>query len=154
MAVSTQASVLAWRRVANYVQGDFSSAAQLAIKGFKEWLLQQGGNPDLQFTPFDELSSTDVVLIASGGAGKLYLVVLVKDTTTATFTKFTDHASASSDTAADIVVKNAEVGVQVICFPEGLALASGLVAQGNTTADGGTGSGSDGCKGFVLVGAA
>jgi hypothetical protein len=155
MAVSTQASVLAWRRVSNYLQGiavKGGPAARFAFEALKEYLTQQGGNPDLQFVPFDELSDTDVVLIESGGAGKLFGICLVKDTTTATFSKFTDHASTASDAASELRLKQAEIGVEVALFPQGLALASGLVAQGTTTADGGTGSASNGAKGFVLIG--
>jgi hypothetical protein len=151
MSISVQASVLAWRRVSNYVQ-NADPEVQLQLKAFKEWLCQHKGNPDLEFIPFDELSDTDVVL--ADAAATLYCAVFIKDTATATFSKLTDHDSASSDTAADVVVKGAAIGAQVLTWGSGLALATGLTAQGNTTADGGTGSGTNGAKGFVLIAAA
>lgn len=152
MAISTQDPVLVWRRVANYMQS-FRPSIAAQLKALKSYLATQGGNPDLQLVPFSALSSTDVVI--ADAACKIYAVVLNKATATATFTKATDSASASSDTAAEYVIKSAGVGNQhALIFPTGAAMASGVTMQGNTTADGGTGSGADGADGFVLLGAA
>jgi hypothetical protein len=149
--ISVQDPVLAWRRIANYMHS-FSPDSQAILKALKSYLVQHGSNPDLEVVPFDELSDTDVVI--ADAASKLFAIVLKKDTTTATFTKATNHASASSDTAADIVIKSATVGEHVLVYPRGEAFATGITMQGNTTADAGTGSGTNGCKGFAIIGAA
>lgn len=155
MAVSTQDPVLAWRRVRNALHS-FKPSTQLALMAFKSWLAQQGGNPDLQFSSFGALSASETVLITGGGTGKLFALVLKKAATaTVTFSKLTDHASASSDAASDIrVPQNVASDEAVLLFAKGYALANGAVMQGNTTADGGASSGADAASGFALIGAA
>ena len=148
-AIATVDPVLAWRQIANMLHS-FTPDSQAAMKALKSYLVQHGGNPKLQVIAFDELSDTDVVI--ADASSKLFALVLKKDSTTATFTKATNHASASSDTAADIVVKTAHVGEVVLTFPKGEPFATGITMQGNTTADGGTGSASNGCKGFAVIG--
>lgn len=152
MALSTQDPVLAWRRVANAILS-MSPAVQAQMAALKSWLTQQGGNPDLQFVPFDKLTSTETVI--ADAACKLYAICTSKATATATFTKATDSATTSSDTAAEVVMKEAGASSSnALIYPQGLAMANGITMQGNTTADGGTGSGADGASGFVLLGEA
>lgn len=151
MAISVSDSINAWRKVGAAIHS-MSPSVQLQMTALKSWLSQQLGNPDLQFVPFDRLSSTEVVI--ADAACKLYAIVARKITATATFTKATDSATASSDTAAEYVVKMAGAETfYALLFPNGMAMASGITMQGNTTADGGTGSGTDGATGFVLLGA-
>jgi hypothetical protein len=150
MALATLQTILETKRKA--LSFTVTPEVQRQIKTFFETMGQLKKNPNLVLIPFDELSSTEVVI--SDSACTLYAVLYKKDTATATFSKMTDHASASSDTAAEFVTKQAAIGDTFLSFPSGVALASGLVMQGNTTADGGTGSSSDGAKGFAIVGAA
>jgi hypothetical protein len=138
------------RRALNFP--GISPEAQRQLKTFFETLGQLKGNPDLAVVEFDELSDTDVVL--ADAAAKLYFVYLQKDTATASWSKITDHASTASDAASELRFKTARIGDECIAYPSGLALANGATAQGTTTADGGTGSASDGAKGFVIIGAA
>jgi hypothetical protein len=151
MAISVQGGVLAWRRVAQFASNQ-TPAVQLQLKALKEFVLQHLGNPDLEFVPFDELSSTDVVM--ADAACKLVAAVFIKDTATAAWAKLTDHATTGSDTAPEIGIKLAAIGATVLTYPQKLAFANGITGQGSTTADGGTGSSSDGPKGFVLIAAA
>jgi len=129
-----------------------SPEVQAQLRAFFETLGQLKGNPNLAIVPFDEASDTEIVL-GDAAAGTLYAIYLRKDTATASFTKFTDHASASSDADSDITLRLSRIGDQFIGFPSGWAFANGLVAQGNTAASTGTGSASNGAKGFVIIGA-
>jgi uncharacterized protein YuzB (UPF0349 family) len=155
MALPTLVSTLnAKRRALNFP--NISPEVQRQLKTFFETLGQLKGNPDLAIVEFDELSDTDVVI--ADAACKLYGLYLQKDSSTATFTKLTDDASTSSDTAADFVLKSPATGAaalptdRFVAFPSGFALANGATMQGNTTADAGTGSASNGEKGFAIIG--
>lgn len=150
MAISVVDPVIGWRQVGNLINS-FSPSIQLQAKMLKSWMSQVLGNPDIQVVPFDRLSSSEVVI--ADAACTLYAIFAKKTTATATFTKATDSASASSDTAAEIVIKMAgALRYQALCFFNGLAMANGITMQGNTTADGGTGSSTDGANGFVILG--
>ena len=157
-AIAPQDFQLAWRRVGNFANGGSTSNPGLksyivqALQALKSFLATQGSPilPDLQVVPFDELSDTDVVI--AGAACKLYALVLIKDTATATFSKLTDSATASSDADADIVVSQNAADQTVLVYPSGRAFANGITAQGNTAASTGTGSASNGAKGFAIIG--
>jgi hypothetical protein len=159
MSVPVQDPVLAWRKVLNACAsaqnsvGGLNPGARQVLMALKSWLIQQGGNPDLAVIPFDKLSSSEVVISAE--ACTLYAIVAFKDTATATYTKATDHATTSSDTAAEVVLKMAGARrSHVALWLNGLAMAAGITMQGNTTADGGTGSSTDGAAGFCIIGVA
>ncbi len=158
MALGTLISGLnAKRRALNFGGGagvtrGISPVVQRQLKAFFEIMGQLKGNPNLLVVEFDELTSTETVI--SDAACKLYGIYYSKDTATLTFSKITDHASASSDTAAEYVIQQLAIGDMWLGLPNGVALANGLTMQGNTTADGGTGSASNGARGFVIVGAA
>jgi hypothetical protein len=132
-----------------------SSEAGAQMRTFFETMGQLKGNPDLVLIPFDELSATESGnSIFSDSACTLYAIYLRKDTATATWSKFQDHATVVTDASPTFSFKSARVGDEFHCWPSGLALATGLVAQGNTDATTGTTSGSNGAKGFVILGAA
>lgn len=160
MALATQDFQLAWRRVGNFANGGsttnpgLKSAVVQILQSLKSFLATQGSPvlPDLQVVAFDELSSSEVVICSD--PCKLYAIVLIKDTATATFSKLTDHTSASSDADADIVVSQNAADQVALVYPSGRAFASGITSQGNTTASGGTGSASNGARGFAIIGAA
>jgi hypothetical protein len=157
-AIAPQDFQLAWRRVGNFANG--GSTANPGLKSFvvqglqalKSFLATQGSPvlPDLQVVPFDELSDSEVVI--AGAACKLYALVLIKDTATATFSKLTDHATTSSDADADLVISQNAADQLLLVYPSGRAFANGITAQGNTAASTGTGSASNGAKGFAIIG--
>lgn len=153
MSISVQDPVLAWRRVRNAVQS-FKPSTQLVLQAIKSWLVQQGGNPDLQFVPFASLSDSETVI--ADAAHKLYVLVLKKaNTATATFSKYTDNATTSSDASSDLRILQNVAKSEVVLFANtGIAMANGGTMQGNTTAGGGTSSGADASSGFALIGAA
>lgn len=158
MALSVQDFTLAWRRVGNYMNGGSSSAPGLkpaviqALVALKSYLATQGVPllPDLQIVPFDELSSAEVVICTD--PCKLFAVVLIKDTATATYSKVTDSATTSSDADSEFRIKQSAVDQVIFENPTGQAFANGITMQGNTTPSGGTGSASDGAKGFAIIG--
>lgn len=153
MAISTQAAVLAWQRIANSTRNHRPFIWQ-QLQQLKTWLTQQGGNPNLQVVPFATL--TDAETVIADAACKLYGLVLIKQgDATATFSKATDSATASSDASSELRFWSATAGdEQVFVWPAGLPFANGITMQGNTTANGGTSSGANGCAGFAIIGAA
>jgi len=151
MAISVQDGVLAWRRISNSVL-NLAPFVSFIFTALKTWLAQHGGNPDLQIVPFASLSDSETVI--ADAACKLYGLVLVKQgAATATFSKLTDSASASSDASSELRFWSNAVGQeQAFVWPTGLNFANGITMQGNTTANGGTTSGADACLGFCVIG--
>lgn len=151
MAVDPQDPVLAKRRFFNAATID-AAAYNISI-AFWSWLMQQGGKPSLQVVEFGALTATETIALA--GAAKLYAVLLNKPTTTAGFTKLADHNTTYSEANGVAFVKQAAVKVDLLLFPKGMALATGLVLVSHTTMDGTTTSAAgDGSSGVVLLGAA
>lgn len=151
MSLSTQDLVLAKRRFFHAVNLD--TATRLLSMAFFSWIAQQGGKPDLQVVEFGPLSNTDVVI--ADAANKLYAIILHKLTTTASYTKGTDHATTcSTDGTQDFSLKLADTNTHAVFFPKGRANANGWTMQGNTTGTGATGSSTNGAYGVVLLGAA
>lgn len=152
MSLSTQDFTLAWRRVGNY----FPTLKPTIVQALQELKSSMAGLPvlpDLQVVPFDHLSSSEVVI--ANVACKLYAIVLLKESATATFSKLTDSATTSSDADSEFRFwQNAAGDQYILADPTGIAFANGITAQGNTTASGGTGSSTDGATGFALIGAA
>lgn len=151
MALSTQSNVLAKQRAFHY---NFKPATQGFLRWLFSWFSQFAGNPDLQVVEFAALTNGNTVL--ADAACKLYGVFLSKDTATASWFKGADSATtAATDGSAEISQKTSGAGGEFcLIYPEGLALANGLTVCGNTTATGSTGSGANGPRGFVLIGAA
>jgi hypothetical protein len=159
MALATQDFLLAWRRIGNFANGGstanpgLKSALVQQLAALKSFLATQGSPavPDLQVVAFDELSSSEVVICSD--PCKLYAIVLIKDTATATYSKLTDSATTSSDADSEFRVKQVAIDQVILVNPAGWSFASGITAQGNTTPSGGTGSASNGAKGFAIIGA-
>ncbi len=150
MAISTQDIVRAKRRFFN-APTLTAPNYQLSVTFFS-WLAQQGGTPDLQVVEFGPLSSSEVVI--ADAACKIYAIIQKKLTATASYTKGTDSATTSSDAASEYRQKIEGVNRSMAAYyPTGFPMASGFTMQGNTTADGGTGSSTDGAYGVVLLGA-
>jgi hypothetical protein len=150
MAISTQDIVRAKRRFFN-APTLTAPNSQLAV-AFFSWLAQQGGTPDLQVVEFGPLSSSEVVI--ADAACKIYAIVQKCPTATATYTKGTDNATTASDAASEYRQKIEGINRSMAAFyPTGFPMANGFTMQGTTTADGGTGSSTNGASGVVLLGA-
>lgn len=127
---------------------------QAMLKALFSYLAQHKGNPTLQFTAFSALATTSVVI--ADAACKVYAQYMKKPSTSTTsaFVKGTDHASAGSTNAPDIMVKMETSAEDLILFPDGKPMANGYTLLGCTTAAGATGSAAaDQASGFVIVGA-
>ena len=148
MSLSAQSIVLAKRRAFNY---DFKPSTQLALQALFSYLNQFKGGPDLQIVPFDNLTGTDAII--ADAACKVYAIWLKKETTVAAFFKGSDHASVSSSTAPEIALRQNTIEEDLLIFPNGLALTTGLTVSSDTTSDGNTTSAAgDGATGFVILG--
>lgn len=154
MALSLQDPVLAKRRLFHApVLQDHASLFQVAMT-LLSWLMQQGGRPDMQVVEHDALSDTDVV-IAADPCNLIAWFLLKAATATATFAKATDNATTGSDAASELRVwLSGASNVAALLYPKGQAFANGITMQGTTTANGGTGSATDGATGVVLLRAA
>lgn len=163
MAVSLQDANLVWQKVSKSlgnsggVSRGPSSAAAAAFRGLKEYLAQQGGNPQLQFFPIDE-DAADVAggTVLLSGACKVYGVYVRKlNEGTANTVKLFDDAtddSTTTDQRISIILGAAnQEGFQI--YPSGFSLATGIVITQHTTVEGST-DGSSGGNGFIIVGAA
>lgn len=150
MAISPQDFTQAWRRVGNAMPG-LKASIQMILTDVKSWFAQNTTLPDLQVVAFTALTSTDQVI--ANAACKLYVIVMIKLTATATFTKGTDHATTcSTDGTQGFSVKLAAIGQSIIVWPHGEPMAAGFTMQGSTTGTGSTGSGANGASGFVILG--
>lgn len=151
MALNTQDIILAKQRFFHAVNLDVATKA-LARTLFS-FLAQQGGKPDMEVIEYGPLSNTDVVI--ANVACQLLAILIHKTTTTASFTKGTDHATTcSTDGTQDFSLKIADTKYHAVLFPNGRACASGWTMQGNTTGTGSTGSSTNGAYGVVLLKAA
>jgi hypothetical protein len=155
MALSTQAQVLAYRRLGQWVSGqtERASTSQL-LQALKSYISQNLGDIDLEVKPFTFLTGTDTVI--ANVACKIYAIVLRKATAAAAYFKGSDHATVSSSTAPEIELRqNTADKEDILIFPDGLAMANGFTVSSDTTSDGNTTSAAgDGAKGAVLLGAA
>lgn len=131
-----------------------------AVKALFLHLAVNKNNPDLQFIPIDgAFSSSDgganasQVLVA--GASTLYAVFLRKRGTTETIFKASNNATtAATDGTQDLAFALTAAGTEVIVYPDGRALATGLTVTENTTRTGSTLTLlANRIDGFVIVGA-
>ena len=152
MALSLQDPVQGKRRFFHAVAVSGSAAVNTIAINFFTWLMTQVvPTPQLQTVEFSALSSTSVVI--ANVACHLYVVVLSKPTTTAGYFKGSDNATTASSSAPEVSLRQNAVETDVLLFPKGLALTEGFAIRSDTTASGGTGSGTDGASGVVLLGA-
>ena len=148
MAFSGSDPILAKRRF--FHAAAVSAAAYNLSIAFFSWLNQQGGKPDCQVVEFTNGTATAQVQLA--GVGTIRAILLKKDTTTAAFAKFSDHATDFSATATVVLLKQATIDTAALFYPKGLALATGLTFESHTTPDGTTTSAAgDGASGVVLL---
>ncbi len=119
--------------------------------------MQSLGNPDLYIEFYSGVSAGEVVI--SDSACKMYAVYALKPSasTTTTFLKVSDHASALQ-AGASVVVPFVGTGgggqAHCLVFHDGLKLATGCVVGSVTAGDGTTdGAAADVVSGFVIIGA-
>jgi hypothetical protein len=129
---------------------------QAMLKAFFSYHEQHKRSPDLQFVPFVALSDSETII--ADAACRIYVTFMSVPSTSdaVTYVKQTDHATASSDAASENRFEFGGSGAQqdVVIWPNGQPMGTGVTMQGNTTANGGTASdAADGCSGFVIVGA-
>lgn len=158
MAISTQAGVKAKRQAFNLLNFlGFSSSASQALSTLFQELAQKKGNPDLQVVVFDLQTSAASDAVIADAACTIYGVFAKKSSTaTGAWLKGSDHATASSSTAAELLAElNAASQEFVATFgKDGFAQGTGWTFGADTTASGTTNStAGDGPKGFVILGA-
>lgn len=131
-------------------------AVQAQLKALFSHVAQHKGNPTLQFVPF-AIAAADIVI--ADVACKLYALYYAKPSasTTAAWIKGSDHATVAA-AAGDIVLPltaAASPKPQIMVFPDGLPLATGLTIASHTAVDGNTDSATaERGVGFAIVGAA
>lgn len=128
-----------------------------AMKRLQDYLAKQGGNPQLQFVTFTDVTGDQATALTTGGA-TLYAIYLRKrNTATDAFFKWADHGTtcggangANMQGCVPLLVGKDEV---VLTFTPGHILATGLTVAAETTAAGGTDTTSgDGPDGFAIIG--
>lgn len=127
----------------------------LLLKTLFSYLAQHKGNPDLQFTAYSSLSTTDVVI--ADAACRLYALYVKKPatSTTAAYVGITNHASTGSTAAATMRLYLPTSNEELLIFPDGLAMSAGVTIISATAPSGATGSSAaDQSSGFGIVGGA
>jgi hypothetical protein len=127
---------------------------QLLFKALFSYLAQHKGNPDLQLVPFALASSTSIVI--ADAACKVVGVYVKKPagSTTSAFFKLTDDETTASATAGALLAELRTNNEELLLFPDGLAMASGVAVRSDTTSAGATGSvTADQPSGFVIIAA-
>lgn len=158
MAIALETSSNVWHKVAKALT-NASPAAQEAFRGLRKWLVEQGGNPDLQFVPF----SAALLVVNTGyspiGAACSVYGVYAKNAGTGDGTDsfFALHDAADNASAALFAAVIQDDNDEIVAaYPRngGLAFATDLTLSAATTIGGATESAAaNACDGFVIVGA-
>lgn len=151
MALSLERALLVRQRTLAFTR---KPKIQAQLKAFFSYLDQHKKDPDLQFTAYAALTSTDVVI--ADAACRLFAVYIEKPSasTVTAFFKLTNHASTGSATASDITQIALTNDIILLQYGDGLAMSAGVTLLSHTTADGSSGSvAADRPNGFVIVGA-
>lgn len=154
MALSTENANLVWQK-AKAAMDSLGAKPSLvdALKTLKTQLSTVGGNPDLQFVAFADLTGDTVIADA---ACQLYAIFAKKQATaTDAFLKAVDHASTAAGTTFFLCVELAEASEQILLiFPGGIPQSAGITLVSSTTDTGGTDTTTgDGPNGFCIIGA-
>ena len=140
--MATQAAVLAKRKALNWMQTNtvaLGPEARFLIQQLFQTLAQIRGNPDLEFVPLANTSTTDQVVL--GAAGTLYALVLKGEASGGDF-RSADHASSANSPTTTIPLAVGEILVHTT--PAGKAFANGLTVDFSASNAG---------SGFAIVGA-
>ena len=130
-----------------------------ALKSFFLQHSQRRNNADLQLVEIDDadITGTDGIPLADAAAVVYVLWIKKRATATDAYFKLFDNATVDT-TATDgrVVVPLLEASEdQIVLFPQGLTMASGVVGTSHTTYAGTTDStAGDAGDGFVIIGAA
>lgn len=158
MAFSGSDGVLVWQKVSKALLGA-NPQAQAAFRDLKNYMVTQGGNPQLQFATYTTTQATtnngtDLI----GGACTLYGwygKAARSSGTTASFMALHDAADNSATTTT-VVTRKINLTGQQFAYTDafGHACATGLTVSAATAVGGSTeSSAADACNGFVIVGA-
>mgnify|MGYP001569562629 CR=1 FL=1 len=162
MALSLQDGNLVWDKVRKALIGA-NPAIQGQFKALKEYIVQQGRNPQLQFVTFSDAevtTATGFTFQASAGASTLYGVYFIKNGTSGTGTA-TDswltigNASTNTVDATKFVALMTSVAGQQVAaiYPAGLIFGTDNTVSGETSAQDGTEStAGDSGSGFMIIG--
>jgi len=128
---------------------------QAQLKALFSYISQHLSSPNLQFVPFTDLSSSASAGIVADVPCKLYGLFVQSPTgaSAKAYAKFTDDETTASATAFEVVAGFVATKQEFLAWPDGKPFASGIMARGDTTIDGSTGSSAaDRLSGFAIVG--
>lgn len=159
MALVLEDGAKVWRKV-DQALTNAGPEAQRTFKGLRDFLVQQKGNPTLQFLPFSAAQAiaaggTDLV----GAASTVYGWYAKAARTTGTTSSFLALHAAADNTATTttLVTDRIKLTGQRFSYVTGFGLAAetGLTISAATAVGGATESAeADAANGFVIVGAA
>ena len=162
MALSLESANLVRQKAYAALSGTNNSSAYhdliwTTVRGFFNTWVNGGANANLQFIPFSEADAD-----AAGGtvladaACQVYLVYVNKlGAATENHVKLYDDATDDTTTTDQHIVIMLDQANQeaLLVYPQGIAMATGVVVTQHTTSEGTT-DGSDGGDGFIIIGAA
>jgi len=135
-----------------------SPAIFFSLKALFLYLATTKKNPDLAFLPFDSLVIDDAAGSVLADAATIVYAVYAKKRNTATdsylvlFDDATDDTGGATDARVSIILQDGNDEV-FLTYPNGLDMATGVVAKAYTDYDGTTDStAGDAPDGFVIVG--
>jgi len=161
MALSLENSNLVWQKTKIALDALAAGpVANAAFRALKEKLAGVGGNPNLQFIPFEGTAADDASgTILADVACKVY-GIYTKKTATATdaYLAILDDATDDTGVATDVrmILPLLEASHEItVIDPAGIAMGTGVVAKSYTDWDGTTDSSAgDAPNGFIIIGAA
>jgi hypothetical protein len=152
--LTVEKPVTMWDKVDQRLAGA-TPCAQILFRGFKSWCMQHLKGINLQLVDFADLAAAVNPL---DGAMRVYAVYAKKQgTATDAFLKLFDDAATDTAGNARLTLGILEASRDALVFyPDGLALASGIVLGSYTAPIGAGGvtatTAGDGPNGFMLVG--
>lgn len=151
MSLSLQDILYAKRNALN--NSPFKYKTKGALKALFSYLVQYGGQPQLQVVVFDKLGAN---VVLANVACKLYGIFLQKGTVTTSYAKFTDNATtgATDGTGGTMIVTKGITKEMFLVYPDGLSFANGIAAVANTAPTGSSSSSTDGPSGMAIIGGA
>jgi uncharacterized protein (DUF697 family) len=163
MALALESAPQIWQRVDQFLANQNANPALVGqFKALRAYLVQQKGNPQLQFIPFgDALLVTSTGYSPIGVASTLYGVFFAKvgangvGTATDSWLTIANDASNTTDATKFVALMTSVAGQQVSAtYPNGLIFGTDLTLTGETSAQDGTEStAGDSGMGFVIIGA-
>lgn len=130
---------------------------QSALKALFSYIAQHLNSPNLQFVPFQEISSasTGSAVVMADVACKVYgwFIKSPSGATVKSYVKLTDDETTASGTAFEVGLGVTATKEEFLWWGDGKSFANGVAIMGNTAIDGSTGSAAaDRCSGFLIIG--